>query len=84
MRSSCSVYLNKSKEIELSRWTPQAGEKYYYVGDNGMVNFTFFDCDEVDEDYYKFGNIFRTKEEAERALEKVKETLLKFQKEIEK
>lgn len=76
------AYLKSIGRKKMSRWKPEKGEKYYYVGDNGMVNFTFADCDSVDEDYYKFGNTFRTEEEAQRALEKVKETLLGFQEDI--
>lgn len=60
----------------MARWKPELGERYFFVGDNGMVNFTYAEYDEVDEDYYKFGNMFRTEKQAMKALEKVKETLL--------
>jgi hypothetical protein len=77
------AYLKSIGRKKTSRWKPEKGGKYYYVGDSGMVNFTFADCDSVDEAYYKFGNVFRTEEEAQRALEKVKETLINFHKENE-
>lgn len=60
----------------MTSWKPAKSERYFYVGDNGMVNFTFWENDEVDYDYYKFGNCFYTEEEAKKALEKVKELLL--------
>jgi hypothetical protein len=59
----------------MARWKPCKGERYFFVGDNGMVNFTYAEYDEVDQDYYKFGNVFRTEKQAEQALEKVKELL---------
>lgn len=77
------AYLKSIGRKKMSRWKPEKGAKYYYVGDSGMVNFTFADCDSVDEAYYKFGNVFRTEAEAEKALEQVKETLINFHKENE-
>lgn len=65
----------------MARWKPEKGERYFFVGDNGMVNFTYWENYEVDYDYYRFGNCFYTEKEAEKALEKVKETLLKCQEE---
>lgn len=67
-------------------WKPKVGESYwiielypiigaFQVTSDGFIN--------KDEKLYNFGNCFRTEEEAEKALEKVKETLLNFQKEIE-
>jgi hypothetical protein len=64
----------------MPRWKPEKGERYFFVGDNGYVNFTYWDNEEVDHDYYKFGNVFQTKEEAERALEKVRELFFNFHK----
>lgn len=71
-------------KTEKLQWKPSKGERYFFVGDNGMVNFTYAEYDEVDEDYYKFGNCFRTEKQAEKALEKVKQALAEYQEEIEK
>ena len=64
----------------MARWKPEQGERYFFVGDNGFVNFTYWDSEEVDHDYYNFGNVFQTEEEAEKALEMVKALLLSFHK----
>lgn len=74
----------KWKKADKPQWKPSKGERYFFVGDNGMVNFTYAEYDEVDEDYYKFGNCFRTEKQADKALEKLRETLIEFHKEIEK
>lgn len=70
------------KKADKPQWKPSKGERYFFVGDNGMVNFTYAEYDEVDQDYYKFGNCFRTEKQAEQALEKVKQALAEYQEEI--
>jgi hypothetical protein len=66
----------------MARWKPCKGERYFFVGDNGMVNFTYAEYDEVDQDYYKFGNCFQTQEDAEKAFKMVKELLLSLHEEV--
>ena len=81
---SCVFNENQAiwKKVD-KRWKPSKGERYFYVSDNGFVEFTYWQIEEVDHDYYEFGNCFRTEKQAMKALEKVKETLLKCQEEIE-
>ena len=53
-------------------WKPREGEPYYYVDSNGEV---LGDCNSnhrVDEDRICLGNCFKTKEEAEHMVEKLK------------
>jgi hypothetical protein len=67
----------------MARWKPELGERYFYVGGGGLVNFNYWENDEADHFYYNFGNMFQTEEQAEQALKRVKETLLNFHKEID-
>lgn len=69
----------------MARWKPQVGEIYWIIELYPIqaVNLTTNDGFDKDEDLYKSGNCFKTEEEAERALEMVKETLLKCHEEIE-
>ena len=62
------------------RWKPKNGESYFFISGDGLVNLSDWDNDVFDNYYYNFGNCFRTKEEAEKALERVKELLLSLNK----
>lgn len=76
------IDISKAKE-ENKRWKPKKLEKYFYVHTNlGGVSYYNWEDDKLDKEHYENGNVFRTKEEAEKAFEKVKETLLNFHKEI--
>ena len=46
------------------RWQPEAGERYYYVSSLGNVEWHLWE-EAVDTLYYKVGNCFKTKEEAQ-------------------
>lgn len=63
-------------EISLERWKPEYEGQYYYFIDikGGILQKMWFDT-QVDNLCYKFGNCFRTKEEAEAAKYKIKEML---------
>lgn len=54
---------------------PQDGDKYLWVGSTGFVHESYFDDTPLEHDRRKFGNFFRTREEAEAALERVKKAL---------
>ena len=56
------------------RW-PQEGDKYFCIAVDGELDHITFDRSEVDRKIQDFGNFFRTKEEAEAALERVKQAL---------
>lgn len=65
-------------EISLERWKPEYEGQYYYFIDikGGILQKMWFDT-LVDNQCYKFGNCFRTKEEAEAARDEFKEILNK-------
>ena len=54
---------------------PQDGDRYLWVGSTGFVHESYFDDTPLDHDRRGFGNMFRTREEAEAALEKIKRVL---------
>lgn len=58
---------------EPTRWKPGFNQKYYYLDNDGSVcNDVWDDAFNVDNDRLKIGNCFQTKEEAEKAVEKLK------------
>lgn len=63
---------NFLKIKESKRWKPNDGEEYYYIDDEGSINYHFFANDEIDNFLYFSNNCFQTKEEAEFHLEKLK------------
>lgn len=65
----------------MARWKPSKGDKYCILDMYGKIHDLVWNGDSVDHKFYNFGNCFPTYEEAEKALEKVKETLLNFHKE---
>lgn len=54
---------------------PQDGEKYYSFDSSGCIGEYYYDHDCTDEVRREFGNFFRTREDAEAALERVKKAL---------
>ena len=63
------------KEIKLPKWKPKYEEHYYRINCKGAVVETTWYVTQDEEICYKFGNCFRTKEEAEEAINKIKEVL---------
>lgn len=64
------------EEVTEERWKPQDGEGYWYVDGYGeLMKDEWSDC-VYDEDLWKYGNCFRTEQEATIARDKVKELLL--------
>lgn len=59
-------------------WRAKSGERYYFIASNGRVSSYPNDNDYTDDYHYEFGNYFKTREQAESALKKVKH-LLKLQ-----
>lgn len=58
---------------ETTRWKPDEIQKYYYVDNDGLVrDDTWWNSAGVDQDRFDLGNCFQTKEEAEKAVEKLK------------
>ena len=58
---------------ELTRWKPEMGQKYHYLGDDGFVYYdTWANGCPVDNGRFEIGNCFQTKEEAEQVVEYLK------------
>ena len=53
-------------------WKPKKDEPYYYVGSNGEVLGDYNSNHQIDEGRINLGNCFKTKEEAEHMLEKLR------------
>lgn len=85
--SEVIFYVNKDKKIkklhitcaelfdivELPRWRAKYEEHYYYVSDWGVVRKSKDQCWGEDNERYECGNYFKTKEEAEKYAEKIRE-----------
>lgn len=71
------TYSEIKKEVEKVKvkWRPTEDDRYYYIRDIGDIRSCFWS--ESSWDYYRFdfNNCFKTKEEAEEKLEKIKEVL---------
>ena len=58
---------------ETTRWKPDETQKYYYVDNDGLVrDDAWWNSAGVDQGRFETGNCFQTKEEAEKAVEKLK------------
>lgn len=58
---------------ETTRWKPEMGQTYYYVvGDGRVYDDTWVNDSAVDNGRFEIGNCFKTREEAERAVEYLK------------
>lgn len=57
---------------EPTRWKPEADQKYYFSDNDGSVGYNRWDGDHIDRNRFEIGNIFKTKEEAERVAEHLK------------
>ena len=63
-------------QIEEYKWKPNMYDSYYYISGDGFVHTDIWRDTSFDECRYHFGNYFKTKEEAEAKLEKIKKLLL--------
>lgn len=57
---------------EPTRWKPEGGERYYYVGNTGNTFGSEWSYFVLDQDRFEIGNCFKTEEEAERVVEYLK------------
>ena len=72
----------KIEEIEKKRWRANHYKEYYYINPHFEIACEKIDTYEfIDNERYSLGNYFQTKEQAQKALQKVKETILIFWKE---
>lgn len=71
-REQLMKLIQKSNGSKGKVWKPEYDEWYFYVSGYGVIGSNVWINDYTDNGYYKIGNCFKTKEEAEFALEKVK------------
>ena len=57
---------------ESNRWKPDEDQKYYILDSNGLVHDSIWADDSIDRSRFEIDNCFQTKEEAEKAVEKLK------------
>ena len=57
------------------RWRAERNGGYYCINDYGIIYYTTDDYVSEDNDRYALGNYFQTREQAEKALERVKKVL---------
>ena len=73
----------EEKKVEKIRWRAEKGGKYFTLkGATLVVDFYTEDFDRTGEKCHKYGNYFRTQEQAEEAAKRVKEVLRKYHEEI--
>lgn len=72
----------EEKRVEKLRWRADVGVKYYYVSNLLACLPDIEESHIFDKDRWKVGNYFRTKEQAEEAARRVKETLKTYHEEI--
>lgn len=69
-REQLMKLIKKSNGCKRRTWKPECNEKYYIINDSSSVVSSSWDNDDTDNGRYAIGNCFKTKEEAEFALEK--------------
>lgn len=73
-KSQGKIWNRETLQWEKYRWNPKSGEEYWYISYTGLVHNTIYNTT-TDIIMVEFGNCFQTKEQAEKATEKVKELL---------
>lgn len=73
----------KEKRVEKIRWRAKKGEGYYFIDNSVHIPSHQEDYDGVDNQLWNAYNYFRTREQAKKAAEAVRETLRKFHEENE-
>ncbi len=58
---------------QIKKWKPESGDTIYYMSSTGHVfEDTYCACSNCDNDKLSFNNVFKTKEDAKKMLEKLK------------
>lgn len=75
-KNKCTEIEKKIEELEKQesevRWRARENETYYYFFSYGEIDKTYDDRGKDDINRYNIGNYFKTEEEAEKAIEKIK------------
>lgn len=58
------------EETKSKVWKPSLGDKYYYINSNGDIKFSYYNTRSIDKRC--IGNFFKTDEEADHMVEKLK------------
>jgi len=67
--------IQEAFELPKERWQPKKEGRYYCIGSNGLIIDSQWVNYVVDKKRLDLGNIFKTREEAEQARDKIKELL---------
>lgn len=71
-REQLMKLIEKVNKVEDKVWKPKDGELYYYIRFDGCIDYAIWNNDEYDVVIYSIGNCFRTEEEAEFTVERLK------------
>ena len=74
-KSQGKIWNKKKLQWEKYKWIPKDGERYYIICGNGEVDHFRYQKVEFQDKYIDLGNCFQTKEQAEKAAEKLKELI---------
>ena len=66
------------KEILKKRWRAEKQETFYYISEYGIVLSAVETLNTCDDCIYKYGNYFRTKEQAEKAAKEIREVFKRY------
>lgn len=67
------IWVEKPKDIKIRNWQPKQSEIYYSILANGSIDYTTYDSNNrIDKQRLSSGNCFKTGEEAQYMLEKIK------------
>lgn len=67
------IWVEKPKDIKIRNWQPKQSEIYYSILANGSIDYTTYDSNNrIDKQRLSSGNCFKTREEAQYMLEKIK------------
>ena len=72
-KSQGKLWNKETLQWEKYKWVPKDEERYYIIYGNGEVDHLHYVKSEFQDKYIDLGNCFQTREQAEKAAEKVKE-----------
>lgn len=72
----------EEKRVEKINWRAERDKRYFIVGCSGNMGICVENNCRSDNHLYKFGNYFRTIEQAKEAARRMKEVLIKYHEEI--
>ena len=77
--------LKKLEKEKVKQFNPKIGDEYWFINTVGGTSLSEWEHDDFDKDVYDIGNTYRTKEEAEFVVEKIRTEaeLRKFSKPFE-